>query len=99
MNEQEYRDMYAEYCMESGTRMTDRGFTEFKAWRERVEKLFEKDADQPLTIPSAYGIVRYNEKQRREGNEDGNVDVGSDGAAIRYHRPDGNDANAKGTLI
>jgi len=27
MNEQEYRDMYAEYCMESGTRMTDRGFT------------------------------------------------------------------------
>ena len=42
MNEQEYRDMYAEYCMESGTRMTDRGFTEFKAWRKRVEDLFEK---------------------------------------------------------
>ena len=45
MNEQEYRDMYAEYCMESGERMTDRGFMEFKAWRKRVEKLFEKDAD------------------------------------------------------
>tara|TARA_R110002020_G_scaffold466757_1_gene689692 strand:- start:578 stop:724 length:147 start_codon:yes stop_codon:yes gene_type:complete len=45
LNEQEYRDMYAEYCMESGERMTDRGFTEFKAWRERVEKLFEKDVN------------------------------------------------------
>ena len=42
MNEQELRNMYAEYCMESGERMTDRGFTEFKSWRERVEKLFEK---------------------------------------------------------
>ena len=42
MNEQEYRDMYAEYCMERGERMTDGGCTEFKAWRERVEKLFEK---------------------------------------------------------
>ena len=62
MNEQEYRDMYAEYCMESGERMTDRGFMEFKAWRKRVEKLFEKDANQPLTISSAYGIVRYTEK-------------------------------------
>ena len=52
MNEQEYRDMYAEYrdmyaeyCMESGERMTDRGFTEYKAWRERVEDLFEKRAE------------------------------------------------------
>ena len=49
MNEQEYRDMYAEYCMESGERMTDRGFTEFKAWRKRVEEFFrdsfEKDKD------------------------------------------------------
>jgi len=45
MNEQEYRDMYAEYCMESGTRMTDRGFMEFKAWRKRVEELFEKRAE------------------------------------------------------
>ncbi len=42
MTEKEYRDMYAEYCMESGTRMTDRGFMEFKAWRKRVEELFEK---------------------------------------------------------
>ena len=45
MNEQEYRDMYAEYCMESGTRMTDRGFVEFKAWRKRVEKLFDNSSD------------------------------------------------------
>ena len=45
MNEQEYRDMYAEYCMESGTRMTDRGFREFMAWRKRVEDLFEERAD------------------------------------------------------
>ena len=62
LTEQEYRDMYAEYCMESGERMTDRGFMEFKAWRERVEKLFEERADQALTLPSAYGIVRYTEK-------------------------------------
>ncbi len=49
MNEQEYRDMYAEYAMESATRMTERGFEEFKAWRKRVEALFrdsfEKDKD------------------------------------------------------
>ena len=45
MNEQEYRDMYAEYCMESGERMTDRGFMEFMAWRKRVEDLFEKRAE------------------------------------------------------
>ena len=44
MDEQEYRDMYAEYCMESGTRMTDRGFREFMAWRKRAEELFEKYA-------------------------------------------------------
>ena len=45
MNEREYRDMYAEYCMESGERMTDRGFREFMAWRKRVEELFEKRAE------------------------------------------------------
>ena len=64
MTEQEYRDMYAEYCMESGERMTDRGFREFKAWRKRVEDLFENRANQALTLPFAYGIVRYTEKQR-----------------------------------
>ena len=42
MNEQEYRDMYTEYCMESGERMTDRGLREFMSWRKRVEDLFEK---------------------------------------------------------
>ena len=40
--ELEYRDMYAEYCMESGESMTDRGFMEFKAWRKRVESFFDK---------------------------------------------------------
>ena len=45
MTEQEYRDMYAEYCMESATRMTDRGFREFMAWRKRVEKLFDNSSD------------------------------------------------------
>jgi len=45
MNEQEYRGMYAEYCMESGERMTVRGFREFMAWRKRVEDLFEKRAE------------------------------------------------------
>ena len=45
MNEQEYRDMYAEYCMESGERMTDRGLMEFKAWRKRVEDLFDNSSD------------------------------------------------------
>ena len=42
MNEEELREMYAEYAMESGSRMTERGFEEFKAWRKRVEDLFEK---------------------------------------------------------
>ena len=45
INEQEYRDIYAEYCMESGERMTDRGFMEFKAWHAKVEKLFDKSSD------------------------------------------------------
>mgnify|MGYP003647341128 FL=1 len=45
INEQEYRDMYAEYCMEDGSRMTERGFVEFKAWRKRVEDLFNKSSD------------------------------------------------------
>ena len=45
MNEQEYREMYNEYCMESATRPTERGFMEFKAWRKRVEDLFDKRED------------------------------------------------------
>ena len=45
MSEKEYRGMYAEYCMESGERMTVRGFREFMAWRKRVEDLFEKRAE------------------------------------------------------
>ena len=45
MNEEEYREMYAEYCMESGSRMTEGGFEEFKAWRKRVEKYFNNMKD------------------------------------------------------
>ena len=45
MTEQEYRDMYAEYCMEGSERMTGRGFMEFKAWRKRVESFFDKRAE------------------------------------------------------
>jgi|TARA_B110000908_G_scaffold99159_1_gene117103 hypothetical protein len=45
MTEQEYRDMYAEVCMETGERFTDRGFMEFKAWRKRVEELFDNSSD------------------------------------------------------
>mgnify|MGYP000633006219 CR=1 FL=1 len=46
MTEQEYRDMYGEYCMEGGSRMTERGFEEFKAWRKRVEALFRASFEQ-----------------------------------------------------
>jgi len=45
MTEKEYRDMYAEYCMESGERMTVRGFREFMAWRKNVEKYFDNMKD------------------------------------------------------
>jgi hypothetical protein len=45
MTEEEYRDMYRENCMESGSRMTERGFEEFKAWRKRVEKYFDNMKD------------------------------------------------------
>ena len=52
MTEEEYREMYAEYAMESGSRMEDTilcpaegGFEEFKAWRKRVEKLFDNMKD------------------------------------------------------
>ena len=45
MAEQEYRDMYAEYCMEGWECPTEQGFNEFKAYRKRVEDLFEKRAD------------------------------------------------------
>ena len=41
MTEQEYRDMYAEYCMEGGFQISPEGFAEFVEWRENVEKYFE----------------------------------------------------------
>jgi len=45
MTEEEYREMYTEYAMESGSRMTEGGFEEFKAWRKRVEKYFNNMKD------------------------------------------------------
>ena len=45
MTEEEYREMYTEYAMESGSRMTEEGFEEFKAWRKKVEKLFDNMKD------------------------------------------------------
>ena len=45
MTEKEYRGMYAEYCMESGERMTNIGYMKFMTWRKRVEDLFEKRAE------------------------------------------------------
>ena len=48
----DYRAMYAEYCLEAGdrSRLTSRRvapihFTEFVAWRKRVEKYFENNKD------------------------------------------------------
>ena len=44
----DYRAMYAEYCMEAGhgyAIMTPEGFTNFVAWRKRVEKYFENNKD------------------------------------------------------
>ena len=46
----DYRAMYAEYCFEAGDRSrlgpgTPQGFTEFVAWRKRVEKYFENNKD------------------------------------------------------
>ena len=45
MNEEELREMYGEYCMESSERMSEKGYEDFKAWRKRVEDLFDKRAD------------------------------------------------------
>ena len=42
MTEEELREMYAEYAMESGSRMTERGFEEFKAWRKSAEEVEKK---------------------------------------------------------
>ena len=45
-----YKVMYAEYCMEVGDRSrlgpgTPESFTEFVAWRKRVEKYFDNNED------------------------------------------------------
>jgi hypothetical protein len=45
MTMKEYKEMYNETCFETGARPTERGFKEFKAWRKRVEKLFDNISD------------------------------------------------------
>ena len=50
MTMNDYREMYAEYCMEVGDRSRlgpgrPESFTEFVAWRKRVEKYFENSPD------------------------------------------------------
>ena len=45
LTEEEYREMYTEYAMESGSRMTEEGFEEFKSWRKKVEKYLYKCAE------------------------------------------------------
>ncbi len=45
MNEQEYGDMYAEYCTEGVFAMSSEGFAEFVTWRKRVEKYFDNSSD------------------------------------------------------
>ena len=41
MTEQEYIEMYKEFCLESGEQPAPKGFAEFVAWRKRVEKFFQ----------------------------------------------------------
>ena len=43
MTMNDYRAMYAEYCLEAGDRTES--FIEFVAWRKRVEKYFENNKD------------------------------------------------------
>ncbi len=42
----DYKAMYAEYCMEGGFQISPEGFTEFVAWRKRVEKYFDGFEDR-----------------------------------------------------
>jgi len=41
----EYREMYAEYCIEGNTQPTEDGFVEFIAWRKRVEDFFKQETE------------------------------------------------------
>ncbi len=42
MTNNDYREMYAEYCTEGNTQPTEDGFVEFVAWRKRVESFFKR---------------------------------------------------------
>ena len=41
MTEKEYKEIYAKHASESGVPMSAKGFAEFMAWRERVDKFFD----------------------------------------------------------
>jgi len=48
MTMNEYREMYAEVCAETGERGSKEGFEQFVAWRNRVEAYFEKNREERL---------------------------------------------------
>ena len=50
----DYKAMYVEYCMEGGFQISPEGFTEFVAWRKRVEKF----------------LARFNERMTVENRSD-----------------------------
>jgi hypothetical protein len=37
-------EMYLETCSETGEKPTEKGYKDFKAWRERVEAFFERNS-------------------------------------------------------
>ena len=39
-NQQEYKEMYREFCLEGNVQPTTKGFLEFLDWRKNVEALF-----------------------------------------------------------
>jgi len=43
MTMSEYKEMYAEFCAETGERGSKKSFEEFVAWRKRVEAFFDKN--------------------------------------------------------
>jgi hypothetical protein len=53
MTEEEYREMYTEFAFESGAGMSEKGFAEFKAWRQRVEELFKVRLTDKIDAESA----------------------------------------------
>jgi len=46
MTDQEYIEMYNEFCIEGNSQPTVDGFAEFVAWRKRVEKFFQEKTEK-----------------------------------------------------